>query len=372
MRILYGVQTTGHGHLVRSTPIIRGLRDHGHAVDVVLSGPAVDPLWPRRIGAPVTLHPGLTFAADGGDVRYLRTVREARPLRFLADTFRCQVRDYDLVVSDYEPVTAWAARLAGVASVGIGHLYAFAWPQVPRARGNLVTRLVMQHFAPVARPVGYHWAPFDAPLLPPGVAPEARAVVRGTIDPDLIVVYLGFEPLDRILPLLRQFPGRRFHVYGRYPAPYREGSIMVRPASRDAFLADLATCGGVIANAGFTLASECLHLGIRLLVKPVRGQLEQESNCVALQALGLATVSRSLHRNDVAGWLGQPAPLPRYYPDVTAAVTRWLAGGATRPLQALATGLWEQVALTSPDARATASRGSAGAPAARGGAAGLT
>ena len=29
MRILYGVQTTGHGHLVRSTPIIRQLRERG-------------------------------------------------------------------------------------------------------------------------------------------------------------------------------------------------------------------------------------------------------------------------------------------------------------------------------------------------------
>lgn len=349
MRILYGVQTTGHGHLVRSTPLIRGLREHGHAVDVVLSGPAVDPLWPRRIGAPVTLHPGLTFAAVGGHVRYLRTVREARPLRFLADTFRCRVRDYDLVVSDYEPVTAWAARLAGVASVGIGHLYAFAWPQVPRARGNPVTRLVMQQFAPVARPVGYHWAPFDAPLLPPGVAPEARAVVRGASDPDLILVYLGFEPLDRILPLLRQFPGRRFHVYGRYPVPLQEGSIVVRPASRDAFLTDLATCGGVIANAGFTLASECLHLGVRLLVKPLHGQLEQESNGVALQALGLATVSPALTRNEVAGWLGQPAPPPRHYPDVTAAVLNWLKAGATRPVEELAASLWQRRPVDSPD-----------------------
>jgi UDP:flavonoid glycosyltransferase YjiC (YdhE family) len=39
MRILYGVQTTGHGHLVRSTPIIRQLRERGHRVDVLPSGP---------------------------------------------------------------------------------------------------------------------------------------------------------------------------------------------------------------------------------------------------------------------------------------------------------------------------------------------
>lgn len=344
MRILYGVQTTGHGHLVRSTPIIRELRARGHVVDVLLSGPAVDPLWPERIGPPLAVHPGLTFSAAGGRIRYWQTVREARPLRFLADTFRCRVRDYDLVVSDYEPITAWAARLAGVRSIGVGHLYAFAWAQVPRARGNLVTRLVMDQFAPVTDPVGYHWDPFGAPLVPPGVAPEARAVVRGAIDPDLVLVYLGFEPLDRILPLLRQFPQRRFHVYGRYDAPQRHGHIEVRTPSRDAFLADLATCSGVIANAGFTLASECLHLGVKLIVKPVHGQLEQESNCVALTRLGLGSVSRELRRADVAAWLEQPAPPPQAYPDVTAAVIDWLAAGAVEPVPVLARRLWRGLA----------------------------
>jgi uncharacterized protein (TIGR00661 family) len=342
LRILYGVQTTGHGHLVRSTPIIRELRARGHAVDVLLSGPPVDPLWPERIGPPLAIHPGLTFSAAGGRIRYWQTVREAQPLRFLADTFRCRGRDYDLVVSDYEPITAWAARLAGVRSIGIGHLYAFAWPSVPRARGNPVTRLVMDRFAPVTDPVGYHWDAFGAPLVPPGMAPEARAVVRGAIDPDLILVYLGFEPLDRVLPLLRQFPERRFHVYGRYPASQRHGHIEVRPASRDAFLADLATCSGVIANAGFTLASECLHLGVKLLVKPLAGQLEQESNCVALARLGLASVSPALLRKDVGGWLEEPAPAPQGYPDVTAVVIDWLHDHATEPLEGMAGRLWRQ------------------------------
>jgi uncharacterized protein (TIGR00661 family) len=356
MRILYGIQTTGHGHLVRSTPIVRELRRRGHAVDVVLSGPPPDPLWLDRIGLPLATHPGLTFSAVGGRIRYFRTIREARPLRFLADTFRCRPRDYDLVVSDYEPITAWSARLAGVRSVGIGHLYAFAWNSVPRARGNVITRLVMSQFAPVAVPVGYHWAPFGAPLVPPGVAPEARAVVRGEPDPGFVLVYLGFESLDRILPLLRQFPDRRFRVYGRYPEARRDGTIEIRPVSRDGFLADLATCGGVIANAGFTLASECLHLGVKLLVKPVHDQLEQESNCVALTTLGLGSVSRDLRRAEVSEWLGAPAPPAQRYPDVTAAVTDWLDAGAVEPLSTLSERLWRATTVPAPARASVAGR----------------
>lgn len=47
---------------------------------------------------------------------------------------------------------------------------------------------------------------------------------------------------------------------------------------------DLTDCSGVIANAGFARSSESLYLGKKLLVKPLEGQLEQESNGLALES----------------------------------------------------------------------------------------
>ena len=343
MRILYGVQTTGHGHLVRSTPIIRELRERGHHVDVLLSGPPPDPAWPARIGEPLATRPGLTFAADGGHIRYLKTAGQARPLTFIRDVLRNPGPLPDLVVTDYEPITAWLARRWGLRSVGIGHLYAFAWPEVPRARGNLITRSVMDWFAPASVPAGVHWGRFGAPILPPTVAPEIRALTRGPVEPDLILVSLGFEPLARLLPLLRQFPEHRFHVYARVGAELADGNVSVRPVSRPRFVADLARCAGVIGNAGFTLTSECLHLGIRVLVQPIRGQLEQESNAIALERLGLGTVTRHLGRADLQGWLAEPPPPPQHYPDTTGALVDWLDAGAGEPLGALSDRLWARL-----------------------------
>ncbi|MDP2322726.1 MAG: glycosyltransferase family protein [Gammaproteobacteria bacterium] len=340
MHILYGVQTTGHGHLVRSTPIIRQLRELGHQVDVVLSGPPPDPRWLTRIAAPLTTRPGLTFVADGGRIRYVRTALRARPLRFIRDVFRNLRPPPDLVVTDYEPITAWMARRRGLRSVGIGHLYAFAWPQVPRARGNLITRSVLDLFAPASIPAGAHWDAFGAPVLPPTVDPEIRALARGPVETNLIVVYLGFEPLSRLVPLLKQFPQHRFHVYAKVAAEWQDRNVAVRPISRPRFVADLARCAGVIANAGFTLTSECLHLGIAVLVKPIDGHLEQESNALALERLGLGTVTRRLSRNDLLAWLEQPAPTARHYPDVTTGLVQWLDAGAEESLSALSGRLW--------------------------------
>ena len=45
MRILYGVQTTGNGHIVRSRAMIEALRERGHEVHPLLSGPELTGRW---------------------------------------------------------------------------------------------------------------------------------------------------------------------------------------------------------------------------------------------------------------------------------------------------------------------------------------
>nr|AIA90649.1 CAZy families GT1 protein [uncultured Tolumonas sp.] len=64
----------------------------------------------------------------------------------------------------------------------------------------------------------------------------------------------------------------------------------------------------MICNTGFSLVSEALHLGKRVLTKPVRHQTEQETNAQSLEQLGLATVCRKLEPRTIAAWLQSPAP----------------------------------------------------------------
>ena len=355
MEILYGVQTTGHGHLVRATPVIQALRGLGHEVHVLLSGPRPDPLWLDRIGEPLHSRPGLTLSVSAGELRYLQTLKRSQPLRFLRDVLGMRRRTWDLVVTDYEPVTAWHARLTGQRSVGIGHQYAFMY-DVPRATGNPASRAVLRQFAPVHTAVGSHYASFGAPILPPFVAPEVRALRREAVEDDLVLAYLPWEDRAGLLRKLRRFPNFRFRVYDRVAHREHHGNVEVRPVSRHEFATDISRCRGIIANAGFTLSSEALHLGISLLVKPIHSQIEQESNAVALQHLGLGNVSQRLSTRDIADWLMRPPPEPQHYPDVTPALIDWLHAGATEPLEALSNRLWEgrEPRTTSPVGAASA------------------
>ena len=103
--------------------------------------------------------------------------------------------------------------------------------------------------------------------------------------------------------------------------------MALRPLNREAFVTDLIGCRGVIANTGFTFISEALHLGRKILTKPLTQQTEQESNALALRRLGLATVVRRLSAGAIATWAEQPDPPPANYPDVLAAVADWIHQG---------------------------------------------
>ena len=99
----------------------------------------------------------------------------------------------------------------------------------------------------------------------------------------------------------------------------------------------------MITNAGFSLVSEALHLGRRLLVQPIGRHPEQFLNGRALERLGLGSVVKRLTPERIRAWLGRPEPQPMDYPDVTRSLVDWIDGGAARPVGDLAAEVWSQV-----------------------------
>src|SRR5690606_38154153 len=101
------------------------------------------------------------------------------------------------------------------------------------------------------------------------------------------------------------------------------------------------TASRVVCNAGFELITECLHLGIPVLAKPVQGQMEQLSNAQALRELGYAQVMENLEPPLLAEWLDWDQPgVQRRYSDVAQALAAWIATGCLEPVEVLAERLW--------------------------------
>jgi len=341
MKILYGVQATGHGHISRSKEVIGRLKELGHEVRVLFSGQDPRRLKDIESFAPYEIRKGLTFHTRRGRLQPLKTAYHLNLLQFCRDIREFDAAGIDLVVTDYEPIACRVAGRFELPCIGIGHQYAFCY-DVPVSGDNFFTRWVMNHFAPVEYPVGLHWHHFNAAILPPIVPPELRPsleVVSGKV-----LVYLPFESNADIEYLVKPFHTHQFHIWGikNIEQTVTQKHLHWHPFSREGFLNDLETCQGVISNAGFELASEALQLGKKLLVKPLAGQLEQASNALAVKRLGLGMVMETLDRSTVSLWLEQPDRQPMGYPDVAGLIAGWIESGRWEDIEGLAKQAWDQ------------------------------
>lgn len=264
----------------------------------------------------------------------------ARIREFKRDTGRLDVSGYDLTVSDFEPMTAWAATRAGKFCLGIGHQYAFNH-KIPVAGDNLVARAIMRWFAPATLGLGLHWHHFGQLILPPIIpgcqpAPDTESKHGPTL------VYLPFEDQQQVISLLHQFKDTRFDLFTNdYPGGTHL-NVEVAPQSFSEFQRALRACAGVICNAGFELSSEALQLGKKLLVKPLAGQMEQASNAAALRELGLGATMTALDTAMVGEWLAHGQATRVDYPNVPAAISDWLVQSDYSRPETLVESLWSE------------------------------
>lgn len=343
MHILYGVQGTGNGHISRASAMYEAFKCHPDLkITWLLSGREAHKgcglienfMWRE----------GITFVSGDGKVKMLPTLLKNNIFRFMHDVKNLDLKPYDLVISDFEPVISHAARKRGVPVTGIGHQYAFEH-KIPMAGTNPVVNTIMNIFAPVTTGIGLHWHHFNAPILPPIidlVLPDVLPAVQN----NKVIVYLPFENLTQIQSVLHGNDAFEFYIYHPDATAQNNGNIHLRPISRAGFKFDLLECAMVVTNSGFELISECLHLGKRVLTKPLHGQMEQLSNAAALKELGYATVIKNLEPALIKTWLEQnSAPLQVLYPDVASELANWIATGQQQSREELAATLWNTSAV---------------------------
>ena len=336
MKILYGVQATGQGHISRARAMAAALALYDLEVTWLFSGRPRQALFDMEPFGNFQHRRGLSFATRAGRIRYRATLQSNNLPEFMRDVRTLDVDRYDAIVTDYEPVTAWAGRRAGVRTIGIGHQYAFG-PGTPRAGHRWWTECLMRNFAPVSVPLGLHWHPYADNVLPPILDLPDLPVEEGKH----ILVYLPFEDQEAVTGLLRRFTDHQFVQYANGIASESRGNVLRQQANIQGFKRHLAASSGVICNSGFELISECLQWGKPILTKPLAGQMEQLSNALALRQLDYATTVTDTGVATVGAWLRSRRPSPKLrFPDVAPAVARWLAkGGAAAPAK-LAASLW--------------------------------
>ncbi len=303
MKILFGIQATGNGHISRSTEIYKLLKQHPEVtqLDVLISGGKAQMSLPFEVNYE---YKGLSFYyGKKGKISVLKSIGKANFLSLAVGLWKVPFKEYDLIISDFEPITLWGAKIAGVKSVGIGNMYSVTSKKLRRVKGNRTTKFFATVMCPTKNKIGMHFQKFDDFIYYPVIRSEIRDTVVSS--KDFTLVYLNSFSDEELLHFFHSkcFSNNQFIIYSK-TAKYERtiNNCVIKPLNNENFVQDISNCNAVITAAGFQTVSEALYLGKKLFVIPIKKQSEQISNSRELAAMGVRTSDR-LNEDEVKFWL---------------------------------------------------------------------
>jgi len=317
--ILYGVNGEGAGHSTRAKEVLSHLVAQGHVVHVASFDRGLRNLQDQF---DVTEIYGFRFSYVNNRVRYKRTIAKnlitvpqaAKSLSRLKDL----VDDWkiDLVITDFEPLTCHVGHRKGLPVISIDNQHcltnaAVSYPRQYRrdaAAAELVTRLMTPR-ANAYLVISFFTAPVrkrNTFLFPPLLRREILDATPTEGEHVLVYVTSPAPALAKLLGSVRcKFVAYGFGREGRN----EEGNILYKKPSLDGFFADLVSARAVVANSGFSLVTEALHLGKPYLAVPVTHQFEQIFNAYWLQKSGYGAYWEEMNKECVESFLYN---LPHY------------------------------------------------------------
>ncbi len=125
MKILYGVQGTGNGHIARARAMSKAFESHDVQVDFLFWTSTGEILFNGSVWR--LSDSSRFYVCDGKRLGQLRqNGLEQQFDSFFKEVNQLNLAPYDLIINDFEPVTAWAARQQNKPCIGISHQMRFA------------------------------------------------------------------------------------------------------------------------------------------------------------------------------------------------------------------------------------------------------
>ena len=328
MKLLYGINTNGQGHINRSRVFISELIADGHEVHVFLSGKQ-PPRYAYELADRVFYKQGPFDLYKDNKVLFSKSL-QANINKFPEyNKARKEIveldykENYDAFFCDFEQTTSIAGKRLNKPVIIIDRQHAifhsFCADKVPsKIYDKLAFRLALVALTP------YYSKCFaldftdtihtkdDVTLFPLVKKPEFD-------DYDItydnhIIAYLGRYDQSYVVDVLSKFPDETFYLYG-FNKDKQVGNIVFRKTSREGFIKDLVSCKAIIGNGGFNLAWEASLLNKLVWTIPHWRILEQVTNAYSLYELGSGFLSETLTEQDFASfrdWAEELNYKPKY------------------------------------------------------------
>jgi uncharacterized protein (TIGR00661 family) len=318
MKILYAIQGTGNGHISRAREIVPLLQQYGE-VDLLVSGTQAEvslaqPLKYRFHGF------SFVFGTKGG-VDNWATFKIMNLPQLWRDMHSLPLSQYDLVINDFEPVSAWACRLQKIPSVSLSHQCSFVSPNTPRPAKWNYAEWLFKYYSPTTYHIGFHFERYADFIHTPVIRSEIRNLQTSNLGH--YTVYLPAYDDKTLVKHLSHAKDVEWHIFSkRQKTPHREGNVQIFPVNNQEFNKSLASCEGLLTGGGFEGPAEALFLQKKVLMIPMTGQYEQRCNALAASRLGVPVVNEIDNHFDthIDNWIKDDKKIMVNFPDETARI----------------------------------------------------
>ena len=316
MKILYAIQGTGNGHISRAKEIVPALLKRSQ-VDLLLSGCQADVKLGHKINYS---YKGFSFYfGKKGGIDFGKTIKKNNFFRFIKEIINCPVKNYDLVINDFEPISAWACKLRGVKCISLSHQSALYTKNVPEPYFyNFLGKFIIKHYASSKFNYGFHFKKYNENVFSPIIRNDIRLLKR--TEKDHYTVYLPAYSDEKLISVLSKIKGIKWKVFSKHADKYyQRKNVYIKPIHSKKFEKSIASCTGILCGAGFETPAEAIYLKKKLMVIPMKNQYEQHFNARALEELGVPTI-KSLKKKyipEIEHWVKTDAKVSLRFPNET-------------------------------------------------------
>src|SRR6478735_3367034 len=316
MKILYAIQGTGNGHVSRAMDVVPCLMKRAE-VDVLISGVQADLSLPFPVKYKLK---GLSFIfGKRGGVDLWKTWKNANVRKLWKEIRDLPVEQYDLVISDFEPVSSWSCYWKRKTCIGLSHQSAVISGASPKSdESDWKGKQILENYAPTTISYGFHFEPYASNIYTPVIRQQIRQM--NPTDKGYYTVYLPAYSDERLIKKLTSFKDVQWDVFSKHnKEAKRVKNVMIQPVNNEKFIQSMTHSTGVLCGAGFETPAEALFMKKKLLVVPMKDQYEQHLNAAALKKMGVPVIKNLKKKNFpvIQHWLEHGTIIPVNYPDRT-------------------------------------------------------
>ena len=310
MKILFGVQTEGNGHITQCIATKQYLQSQGIEVTTAFAAK-------KKRGLPkyftdefnVIDYDGFDFVFDnvGRVVIWKTIVKNTFELPRLIVSFIkicsiIQKEKPDAIFNYYEPLVGLTALFfKNIKYVSFGHQYAMDSVIYPRINGYIVQKLFLSIINKItsirAKIVALSYYEFNDTTMivsPPILRAESYSI--SDKKEDFVLVYLMNEDmLPQLISQAKKYPDINIQCFTKLTKQYDElPNLKLFNLDGKLFQEKMKVCKSVVCSGGFETSAEAIYQNKPLLMIPMPNHYEQHVNCNDAYLSSYAIYSESI------------------------------------------------------------------------------